>query len=201
MSSSSATYRRRLPTNCKCGFSLVKRVSWTDLNLGRRFLNRHNSNISNPWYKYQMFEVYVTQNPDERFLYVEHLRAQDQLERLQIEHDGLVSKFKQSKKRLQLVVEPLPLLLVPPLEPPLLLEPPLKPPMLVEALLLAADVACNGIVLEPALVFETGVAYDGIVLEPDGVGGGGIVLEPNGIGGVGIVFELDGVEGGVIMFC
>ncbi|GJR26444.1 hypothetical protein Tco_1102676 [Tanacetum coccineum] len=93
MSSSSATSRRRLPTNCKCGLPLVKRVSWTYLNLVRQFLNYRNSNISNkkkcndfwwidheisyPWYKYQMFELYVTQNPDERFLYVEHLRVQD----------------------------------------------------------------------------------------------------------------------------
>ncbi|GKE61118.1 hypothetical protein Tco_1511485 [Tanacetum coccineum] len=134
MSSSSATSRRRLPTHCKCGFPLVKRVSWTDLNPARRFLNCRNSNvislnfrsydclliwcfnflpflfkllggrtvmpsgglILSPWYKYQMFELYVTQHHDQRFLFVEHLRAQDQLERLQVEHDGLVSKFKQS---------------------------------------------------------------------------------------------------------
>ncbi|GKB06482.1 hypothetical protein Tco_0834715, partial [Tanacetum coccineum] len=54
--------------------------------------------ISSPWYKYQMFELYVTQHPKQRFLFVEHLRAQDQLKRLQVEHDGLVSKFEQSKK-------------------------------------------------------------------------------------------------------
>ncbi|GJZ10883.1 hypothetical protein Tco_0545642 [Tanacetum coccineum] len=114
MSSSSANSRRRLPTNCKCGLPLSKRVSLTDLNPARRFLNCRNSNISNkkkcndfwwidpeissPWYTYQMFKLYVTQTPDERFLYLEHLRAQDHLERLQIEHDGLVSKFEQSKK-------------------------------------------------------------------------------------------------------
>nr|GEW11045.1 putative nucleotidyltransferase, ribonuclease H [Tanacetum cinerariifolium] len=46
MSSSSATSRRRLTTNCKCGFPLVKRVSWTHLNPGMRFLNCPNSNIS-----------------------------------------------------------------------------------------------------------------------------------------------------------
>ncbi|GJZ09903.1 hypothetical protein Tco_0544186 [Tanacetum coccineum] len=93
MSSSSATSRRRLPTHCKCGFPLVKRVSWTYLNPARRFLNCRNSNIarrkncdafwwidpeiSSLWYKYQMFELYVTQYPDQRFLFVEYLRAQD----------------------------------------------------------------------------------------------------------------------------
>ncbi|GJX13692.1 hypothetical protein Tco_0205450 [Tanacetum coccineum] len=76
MSSSSSTSRRRLPTHFKCGFSLVKCVSWTDLNPARRFLNCRNSNIvgknksgdfwwidpeiSTPWHKYQMFELYVT---------------------------------------------------------------------------------------------------------------------------------------------
>ncbi|GJU81810.1 hypothetical protein Tco_1284175 [Tanacetum coccineum] len=76
MSSSLATPRRRLPTHCKCGFPLVKRMSWTDLNHAMRFLNCRNSNIarrkkcdafcwidpeiSSPWYKYQMFELYVT---------------------------------------------------------------------------------------------------------------------------------------------
>ncbi|GJT76512.1 hypothetical protein Tco_1043237 [Tanacetum coccineum] len=44
------------------------------------------------------------------------------------------------------LVEPLPLLLAPPLEPPLLLEPPLKPPMLLEALLLAVFTQCFNIV-------------------------------------------------------
>nr|GEX96783.1 hypothetical protein [Tanacetum cinerariifolium] len=50
--------------------------------------------ISSPWYKYQMFEVYVTQHPKQMFLFLEHLRAQDQLERLQVKHDGLMSKFE-----------------------------------------------------------------------------------------------------------
>ncbi|GKF15318.1 hypothetical protein Tco_0056780, partial [Tanacetum coccineum] len=84
MSLSSTTSHRRLPTNCKCGLSLVKHVSWTDLNPDMRFLKCRNSNISNkkkcndfwwidpeissPLYKYQMFELYLTQNPDERFL-------------------------------------------------------------------------------------------------------------------------------------
>ncbi|GKD81206.1 hypothetical protein Tco_1348045, partial [Tanacetum coccineum] len=54
--------------------------------------------ISSPWYKYQMFELYVTRYPEQRFMFVEHLRAHDQLERLQVEHDGLVSKFEQSRK-------------------------------------------------------------------------------------------------------
>nr|GEV23862.1 hypothetical protein [Tanacetum cinerariifolium] len=109
MSSSSFTSHRRLPTHCKCGFPLVKRMSWTDLNPGRRFLNYPSSNIaskkecdafwwidheiSSTWYKYQMFELYVTQHPEQRFMFVEHLRAQDQFERLQVEQDGLVSKF------------------------------------------------------------------------------------------------------------
>ncbi|GKB50573.1 hypothetical protein Tco_0901326 [Tanacetum coccineum] len=86
MSSSSSISRRRLPTKCKCGFPLVKPVSWTYLNPGRRFLNCRNFNsnirdqkkcndffwidpeIHNPWYKYQMFKLYVTQNPDESVL-------------------------------------------------------------------------------------------------------------------------------------
>ncbi|GKB90580.1 hypothetical protein Tco_0962852, partial [Tanacetum coccineum] len=75
-----------------------------------------------------------------------------------------------------------------------------------------ANVACDGIVLEHALVFEPCVACDGIVLELDGIGGGGIVLKPdgakgggivlelNGAGGGGIVFEVDGVGGGGIVF-
>nr|GEX73389.1 hypothetical protein [Tanacetum cinerariifolium] len=54
--------------------------------------------ISSPWYKYQMFELYATQHPEEGYQFVEHLGAQDQLERLQIKHDGLVSKFEQSIK-------------------------------------------------------------------------------------------------------
>ncbi|GKA99231.1 hypothetical protein Tco_0827168, partial [Tanacetum coccineum] len=54
--------------------------------------------ISSPWCKYQIFELYVTQHPEQRFLFVEHLRGQDQLEKLKIEHDGLVSKFEQSRK-------------------------------------------------------------------------------------------------------
>ncbi|GKC97471.1 hypothetical protein Tco_1167746, partial [Tanacetum coccineum] len=58
--------------------------------------------LNSPWYKYQIFELYVTQHPEQRFLFVEHLRAQDQLERLQVKHDRLVSKFKQSKKKLQI---------------------------------------------------------------------------------------------------
>ncbi|GKA02122.1 hypothetical protein Tco_0674787 [Tanacetum coccineum] len=121
-----------------------------------------------------------------------------------------------------LLLEPLPLLLAPPQEPPLeqplLLEPPLEPPLLLEALLLAglpflgikghfplcvrveAYVACDGIVLEPALVFEPYVACDGIMLEPDGIGDGGIMLEPDGVGGGRIVFELDGVGDGGIVF-
>ncbi|GJS28959.1 hypothetical protein Tco_0489579 [Tanacetum coccineum] len=38
---------------------------------------------------FQMFKLYVTQHPEERFLFVKQLRAQDQLERLQIDHDSL----------------------------------------------------------------------------------------------------------------
>ncbi|GKG01380.1 hypothetical protein Tco_0306085, partial [Tanacetum coccineum] len=113
------------------------------------------------------------------------------------------------------VLEPLPLLLAPPLKSPLLVAPSLEPPQLLEALLLAglplfsgmrtlplfvhveANVACNGIVLEPALVFEPG---GDIVFEVDGVGGGGIMFELNVVGGGGIVFELDGVRCGSIMF-
>nr|GEU50736.1 retrovirus-related Pol polyprotein from transposon TNT 1-94 [Tanacetum cinerariifolium] len=50
-----------------------------------------------------------------------------------------------------------------------------------------ANVACDVILLEPALVFDLGVACDGIVLEQDGVGGSCIVLEPNDVKGGGIV--------------
>ncbi|GKC91498.1 hypothetical protein Tco_1152147 [Tanacetum coccineum] len=81
MSTSSTTSRRRLPTNYKSGLPLVKRMSWTYLNPARRNLNCCNSN-----------------HLEERFQFVEYLRAQDQLERLQIEHDGLDSKFEQSRK-------------------------------------------------------------------------------------------------------
>ncbi|GKE71867.1 hypothetical protein Tco_1529939, partial [Tanacetum coccineum] len=60
--------------------------------LGGRTVMPFGGLILSLWYKYQMFELYVTQHHDQRF----DLRAQDQLERLQVEHDGLVSKFKQS---------------------------------------------------------------------------------------------------------
>ncbi|GJY10761.1 hypothetical protein Tco_0378946 [Tanacetum coccineum] len=46
---------------------------------------------------------YVTRHSDQRFLFVKHIWAQDQLERLQVEHDGLVSKFEQSRKSCRLL--------------------------------------------------------------------------------------------------
>ncbi|GJY93732.1 hypothetical protein Tco_0509514 [Tanacetum coccineum] len=60
-----------------------------------------------------------------------------------------------------------------------------------------ANVACNGIVLESALVFKLG---GGIVFEVDGVRGGGIVFKLDGVEGDGKVFKLDGVGCGSIMF-
>ncbi|GKD43832.1 hypothetical protein Tco_1268477 [Tanacetum coccineum] len=63
-----------------------------------------------------------------------------------------------------------------------------------------ADVACDGIVLEPRIMFESyGVGGSGIVLELDG---SGIVFEVDGDGvrGGDIVFKVDGVEGGGIVF-
>nr|GEX17211.1 RNA-directed DNA polymerase, eukaryota, reverse transcriptase zinc-binding domain protein [Tanacetum cinerariifolium] len=41
---------------------------------------------------------WIKKHHDQRFLFVGHLRAQDQLERLRVDHDGLVSKFEESKK-------------------------------------------------------------------------------------------------------
>ncbi|GJS01473.1 hypothetical protein Tco_0317981 [Tanacetum coccineum] len=100
--SSSSTSRRRLPTNCKYEFplvkrvswidlNLVKRVSWTDLNPGKRFLNIHNSNSNIPDKKKCIDFFWID-------LEINNPWVQDQLERLQIEHDGLVSKFEQSRK-------------------------------------------------------------------------------------------------------
>nr|GEY88567.1 hypothetical protein [Tanacetum cinerariifolium] len=66
--------------------------------LGGRTVMPSGGLILSPWYKYQMFELYVTQHPDQRFLFLKHLRAQNQLERLQVEHDGLVSKLNKAEK-------------------------------------------------------------------------------------------------------
>ncbi|GJU84748.1 hypothetical protein Tco_1292294 [Tanacetum coccineum] len=74
-------------------------LSYSDFLLGGRTVIPSGGLILSLWYKYQIFELYVTQHPDQRFLFLEHLRAQDQLERLQVEHNGLVSKFEQRRKR------------------------------------------------------------------------------------------------------
>ncbi|GJR50877.1 hypothetical protein Tco_1401398 [Tanacetum coccineum] len=83
MSTSATSIRRRrvIPTHCQCNVPLVRRVDWTDTNPCRRFLNCRFSNIAgttrcnsfycidpeltNPWYKTQMFKIYLTLNPEE----------------------------------------------------------------------------------------------------------------------------------------
>ncbi|GJW97685.1 hypothetical protein Tco_0179493 [Tanacetum coccineum] len=92
-----------IPTHCQCNKPLVRRVAWTDINPCRRFLNYRNSNIAgttycnsfywidpeltNPWYKTQIFEMYLTLNPKERHLYHNQITAQNQLENLQNEFE------------------------------------------------------------------------------------------------------------------
>ncbi|GKA86186.1 hypothetical protein Tco_0807897, partial [Tanacetum coccineum] len=92
-----------IPTHCQCNMPLVRRVAWTDTNPCRRFLNCRFSNIAgttrcnsfywidpeltNPWYKTQMFEIYLTLNPEERHLYHNQITAQNQLENLQNEFE------------------------------------------------------------------------------------------------------------------
>ncbi|GJY80180.1 hypothetical protein Tco_0492931 [Tanacetum coccineum] len=88
MSASSNVRRRRvIPTHCECQKPLVRRVSSC-----RRFLNYRNSNIPsvmrcnafywidpevpNPWYKSQLFELFLTLNPEERQQYQGHLTAE-----------------------------------------------------------------------------------------------------------------------------
>ncbi|GJY74940.1 hypothetical protein Tco_0479371 [Tanacetum coccineum] len=105
MSTSATSIRRRrvIPTHCQCNMPLVRRVAWTDTNPCRRFLNCRFSNIAgttrcnsfywidpeltNPWYKTQMFEIYLTLNPEERYLYHNQIIAQNQLENFQNEFE------------------------------------------------------------------------------------------------------------------
>ncbi|GKE29864.1 hypothetical protein Tco_1445248 [Tanacetum coccineum] len=134
MSTSATSIRRRrvIPTHCQCNMPLVRRVAWTDTNPCRRFLNCRFSNIAgtthcnsfywidpeltNPWYKTQMFEIYLTLNPKERHLYHNQITAQNQLENLQNEfevyqHDmqmqieNMELEVNKSKKKAQLLIK------------------------------------------------------------------------------------------------
>nr|GEX36737.1 hypothetical protein [Tanacetum cinerariifolium] len=166
-----------------------------NVNHARRFLNCRNLNHSK-----------------QKFLFVEHLKAQDKLERVQVEHDGLVSKSEQSRKScrtlaaldfLDMVGFGLTSTVLACVEPPLLLEALLLAGLplflgIKRHLPLFVPVEADDIVVEPALVFKPSVACDGVVFEPDGVGGSGIVLEPDG-GGIVFKVDGDGVGGGDIV--
>ncbi|GKC72507.1 hypothetical protein Tco_1118390 [Tanacetum coccineum] len=103
MASSSSSLRNRvLPTHCKCGFPLVKRTAWTDINPHRRFLNCRNSNIPsrkncnafywidhemyNQWYRTQMFELFLHLNPTKRDEYTNQIRIQERFDILEAEY-------------------------------------------------------------------------------------------------------------------
>nr|GEX61121.1 hypothetical protein [Tanacetum cinerariifolium] len=93
----------QLPRLCKCRNPLVRRTAWTVFNSCRRFLNCRNSNVTrkkscdafykidpelnNGWYKNQMIELYLALTHDERYLYMEHIRAQDRYEMLEAEYE------------------------------------------------------------------------------------------------------------------
>nr|GEX71853.1 hypothetical protein [Tanacetum cinerariifolium] len=97
--------RRNLqfPRLCKCGNPLVRRTAWIVYNPCRRFLNCRNSNVigksscdafswidpklNNGWYKNQMIELYLALNPDERYEFMEQIRAQDRFEMLEAEYE------------------------------------------------------------------------------------------------------------------
>ncbi|GJW19070.1 hypothetical protein Tco_0026506 [Tanacetum coccineum] len=113
---------------------IILRVAWTDTNPCRRFLNCRFSNIAgtthcnsfywidpeltNQWYKTQMFEIYLTLNPKERHLYYNQITAQNLLENLQNEfevyqHDyaslqirrKMELEVNKSKKKAQLLIK------------------------------------------------------------------------------------------------
>ncbi|GJR95746.1 hypothetical protein Tco_0267920 [Tanacetum coccineum] len=93
----------QLPRLWKCGNPLVRRTAWIVLNPCRRFLNCRNSNVTgkrscdafywidpelnNGWNKNQMIELYLALNPNERYLYMEQIRAQDRFEMLEAEYE------------------------------------------------------------------------------------------------------------------
>ncbi|GJT69717.1 hypothetical protein Tco_1029003 [Tanacetum coccineum] len=43
--------------------------------------------LNNGWYKNQMIELYLALNPDERYEYMEQIRAQDRFEMLEAEYE------------------------------------------------------------------------------------------------------------------
>ncbi|GKA55194.1 hypothetical protein Tco_0754143 [Tanacetum coccineum] len=114
MSTSATSIRKRrvIPTHCQCNMPLVRRIAGTSCNSFYWI----DPELTNPWYKTQMFEIYLTLNPEERHLYHNQITAQNQLENLQNEfevyqHDmqmqieNMELEVNKSKKKAQLLIK------------------------------------------------------------------------------------------------
>ncbi|GKA69428.1 hypothetical protein Tco_0775492 [Tanacetum coccineum] len=81
---SSSGHRHVFQTLCKCGLGLARRISWTEMNLARRFLvcprpspspQRFDAfywidgELFSDWYRNMMYEMNNTMNPDHREIF------------------------------------------------------------------------------------------------------------------------------------
>ncbi|GJW65915.1 hypothetical protein Tco_0117799 [Tanacetum coccineum] len=125
MSSSSSSINRNrvrsLPTHCKCGLPLARRISWTEWNPGRRFLGCRkppfsgeqcssfhwiDGHLNSQWYKTTMYELYVTQSPEQRDVFDDainqfemQITRQERLESLEQEFASYKSKMEADLKK------------------------------------------------------------------------------------------------------
>ncbi|GJW88506.1 hypothetical protein Tco_0163846 [Tanacetum coccineum] len=111
MSTSSSSNRsrvRNLPTHCKCGLRLAKRVSWTERNPCRRFLVCPKPSLQAAWYKHAMYEMYLSMNGDQRDVFVEEINrhelgilAQERLGYVEAEFENYKARMVLQLKREQ----------------------------------------------------------------------------------------------------